>query len=213
MPDLKLNKEEEILFRKLSTPAKIQDYLNSIPSNSEPDGDTCRSPRAVIRSKSAHCIEGAMLAAAVMWYQGRKPLLLDLKANDNDLDHVVAPFVVHGRWGAVSKVNHGVLRYREPVYRDVRELVMSYFHEYFDNATGKKTLRSYSLPFDLSRFGTAWVTAENDVWEIANGLDEARHIKLLNQGMIRRLRKADPIEIEVGRVVEYPAKRYPRKKA
>lgn len=201
-----LDVQETLLFRRLDTPARIQDYLNSIPSNPEPDGDTCRSPRFVIRTNTAHCIEGAMFAAAVLWYHGRRPLLLDLKANDHDADHVVALFKEEGRWGAISKVNHGVLRYREPVYRDLRELAMSYFHEYFNNDTGKKTLRSFSQAFDLSRFGAAWITAEGDLWEIANSLDESRHEKLLTRGMISRLRKAEPIEIELGKILQYGKK-------
>lgn len=198
-----LTETEAKLFNKLNTPAKIQDYLNSIRSNKEPNGDTCRSPRFVVRTKRAHCIEGALLAAAVFWYHGQRPLLLDLKANSRDVDHVVALFKIAGFWGAVSKVNHGVLRYREPVYRSIRELVISYFHEYFNNSTGDKTLRSYSGPFDLSKFGTGWLTAEGDIWEIANALDESRHYNLLTRSMICGLRKADPVEIEVGSILEF----------
>ena len=105
----------------------------------------------VLRAGKAHCMEGALLAAAILEFHGHKPLLLDLRSTSEDLDHVVALFKQNGYWGAISKTNHVVLRYREPIYGSVRELAMSYFHEYFlDN--GKKTLREYSVPVDLGKF-------------------------------------------------------------
>ena len=147
-------KEFEI-FKKLDTPVKIQDFLDAIRINFEVKRETCRSPLMVLRHKEAHCMEGAMLAAACFWYNGQRPLLLDLKTmvrprspQEKDDDHVVALFKENGRWGAVSKTNHAGLRYRDPVYKTVRELALSYFHEYFlDN--GVKTMRSYSAPFSL----------------------------------------------------------------
>ena len=137
---------EERVFKKHSTPAKIQDYINSIPINYEKSGETCMSPRLVLEKRLAHCMEGAMLAAAILEYHGHKPLVMDLRTiKPHDNDHVVALFKERGKWGAISKTNHAVLRYREPVYLTVRELAMSYFHEYFlDN--GLKTLREYSVP-------------------------------------------------------------------
>src|SRR5512142_217167 len=143
--------EERRAFRRLDSPRKVQDFLDAVPMNFCEDGDTCMSPRRVLRENRAHCLEGAMFAAAAFRTHGRPPLVLDLEATDDDHDHVVALFRERGRWGAVSKTNHAVLRYREPVYRSVRELALSYFHEYFLD-DGRKTLRRYSDPVDLSRF-------------------------------------------------------------
>lgn len=199
-----LTKDEEKLFKKLNTPAKIQDFLNSISYNFEHHGETCRSPREVLRAKCAHCLEGAYLAAAVLWYHGEKPLLLDLRSTKHDLDHVVALFKKDGYWGAISKTNHAVLRYREPIYKTLRELVLSYFHEYFLNSDGTKTLREYSKPFDLSKFGGEWITDTEDLWEIGAALDDAPHFPILPSGMsTKSLRKAEKVEIEAGKLVEY----------
>ena len=109
------------------------------------------SPRFVIKNKTAHCMEGALLAAAVLEFHGAKPLVMDLRSEDHDFDHVVAVFKQFGHWGTVSKTNHAVLRYREPIYQSIRELAMSYFHEYFDGK-GRKTLREYSRLFNLRYF-------------------------------------------------------------
>jgi len=144
-----------------------------------------------------------MLAALAFRLHGQRPLVLDLTSAAPDYDHVVALFQRHGCWGAVSKTNHAVLRYREPVYRTLRELVLSYFHEYFDD-TGYKTLRSYSRPVDLSRFdGQGWMTDENDVWYVESYLYKVRHYPLLSRGQIATLRKAHPKEIEAGEIVEW----------
>jgi hypothetical protein len=210
MPNLKPNRfgyttKEQAVIARLSTPAKIQDYLNALSINFEPDGDTCRSPREVLRTKRAHCLEGALFAAAVLWYHGQQPLLLDLKAAAHDYDHVVTLFKQHGRWGAISKTNHAVLRYREPVYATVRELALSYFHEYFDHS-GKKTLRSFSRPFSLKRFGTSWITDSDDLWEIGAALDGATHTPIAPPSQLKKLRLADPLEIEAGKLTEYKEK-------
>ncbi|MDP3731184.1 MAG: hypothetical protein Q8R34_01670, partial [bacterium] len=122
-----LTKEEIKLFKKLNSPRKLQDFINAIPANFEKRGETLMSPRRVLRENKAHCLEGAFLVAAVLWFHGEKPLLLDLKTTDCDFDHVVALFRKGGCWGAISKTNHAVLRYREPVYASPRELAMSYF--------------------------------------------------------------------------------------
>ena len=120
------------------------------------------------------------------------------------MDHAVAPFLCRGRWGAVSKTNHGVLRYREPVYRDVRELAMSYFHEYFLD-DGRKTLREYSATFDLSRLGDAWLTAD-DVTDAVIALDDSRHFRIASAAVMKKFRLADPIEREMGKIVEWRKK-------
>ena len=201
-----LTKDEGKLFKKLNTPAKIQDFLNSISYNFEEGMETCRSPREVLKVKCAHCLEGAYFAAAVLWYHGEKPLLLDLRSTQHDLDHVVALFKNDGYWGAISKTNHAVLRYREPIYKTLRELVLSYFHEYFLNTTGVKTLREYSKPFDLRKFGNEWITTDEDLWEIGALLDDAPHFPVLPPGMkTNMLRKADQVEIEAGKLTQYPS--------
>lgn len=202
-----LSAAELRVLQKLNTPKNIQDFLDTIPMNHEPEGDTCLSPRRVLRERRAHCIEGAMLAALALRVHKRPALLMDLKATNNDFDHVVTLFQEDGCYGAISKTNHGVLRYREPVYRTLRELAMSYFHEYFLNDSGKKTLRSYSVPVDLSRFDAiGWMTNEEDVWEIPMALEDARHIPLLTPKHIRNLRAADRIERKMGKIIEWPKK-------
>jgi len=157
----------------------------------------------MLRERRAHCIEGAMFAALAFRVHGQKPLVLDLASAWHDLDHVIAPFQQHGCWGAISKTNHVVLRYREPIYKTIRELVLSYFHEYFDQK-GFKTLRSYSAPVDLSRFDKrGWMTNEKPNWFIADYLSEVKHHALLTRSQIATLRKADPIEIKAGELIEW----------
>jgi hypothetical protein len=167
MRAFRFSKEEESFLRKLDSPSKIQDYLDSLAFNFEKKGETCMSPRRTMREKKAHCIEGGMLACTAFALQGRKPLLLNLKVDKPDDDHVVALFKENGYWGAVSKTNHAVLRYRDPVYKTIRELAMSYFHEYFLVSNGRKTMRGFSAPINLRRFGTKWATSEEDLWNVA----------------------------------------------
>lgn len=202
--DFGFNKEELKILGRLNTPVKVQDFIDSLKINFEDDGETCMSPRQVLKSRKAHCIEGALLAAVALKLHGYKPLIVDLKTSHDDFDHVIAVFKKENRWGAITKTNHAVLRYREPVYRDIRELTMSFFHEYFLNSNGKKTLRSFSQPLDLSRFDKkGWMTSEENVWFIADYLDKIRHTNILTKKMIKGLRKADPIEIKAGKLVEY----------
>ena len=201
-PRFNLTKEEQRIFERLNSPSKIQDYLNTIPINFEKKGDTAMSPRRVLKEKKAHCLEGAMFASAVLWYHGKKPVLLDLKSTKEDYDHVVAIFKEDGRYGAISKTNHAVLRYREPIFRTIRELALSYFHEYFNNK-GIKTLRSYSKPFSLSKYGHAWITATEDLYEIGAELDDIKHFPILTKSNIKKLRTADKIEIKAGLLTEY----------
>lgn len=198
-----LTEKEEGILRKLDTPKKIQDFINQIPINFERNGDTCMSPRRVLRENKCHCIEGAMLAALALRMHGREPLVVDMTASKTDFDHVIAVFKEHGKWGALSKTNHGVLRYREPVYNSIRELVMSFFHEYFDDK-GKKNLRSYTMPVNLKKLDKKnWITNEKNIWFVPNYLIKAKHYKILNRKQIHNLRKADKIEIKIGKVVEW----------
>jgi hypothetical protein len=201
-----LTTAEETLLKKLSSPAKIQDFLDTLIINYEAKGETCRSPRRVLRDRTAHCMEGAMFAALALRIHGQKPLLLDLRSRRGDDDHVVALFRMRGYWGAISKTNHAVLRYREPVYRTIRELALSYFHEYFlDNGT--KTLREYSAPFDLSQFDDkSWMTSEKDLYYITRALDRSRHFFVAPASTFKGLRKADPIERAAGKLIEWDKK-------
>jgi len=200
---LGFSEEELTVLRKLSTPIRIQDYLDALPINFEKHGETCLSPRGVLREKKAHCIEGALLAATAFYVNGEKPLVLDLKALRPDDEHVIALYKRNGYWGAISKTNHATVRFRDPVYKTVRELVVSYFHEYFLNSTGVKTLRSYSKPINLLRFGTAWMTAEEDVWNIPEALDRVPHYSLFPQQQAQHLRKATKLERKAGSLTEW----------
>ncbi len=202
--DFGFTKEELNVLLKLNTPKKIQDFLNNeIDMNFEENGETCMSPRRVLRERKGHCMEGAMLAAAALRLQGEKPVVLDLEAVKEDEDHVVTLFKRHEKWGALGKTNHYVLRYREPVYRDIKELVMSFFHEYFLNKNGKKTLRRYSNPVNLSRFDKFnWMTSEKELWMIPDYLAKVKHKGILNRKQIRGLRLVDKIEIEAGKIVD-----------
>ena len=192
------------VLKRLNTPAKIQDFLDALPQNHEPDGDSCFSPRLVLRHGVAHCMEGAMLAAVALRLAGQRPLILDLTSSNDDQDHVVALFKRHGCWGAISKTNHAVLRYREPVYRTIRELAMSYFHEYFLQSNGKKTLRSFSRPVDLSRFDKkGWMTSEEPVWYVPEYLCDVAHTAILSRGQIASLRPADTVERRAGEIVQW----------
>jgi len=196
------SKEELRVLKRLNTPRKIQDFINSLKTNFELKRETCMSPRMVLRTGQAHCIEGAIFAAAALKLQGYKPLLVDLEANKNDYDHVIAVFKKHGHWGAITKTNHSCLRYREPIYRNIRELILSFFHEYFLNSNGKKTLRKYSLPVDLSRFNKLnWETSEEDLWFIPEHLCKVKHHNIMNRAQIMGLRSADDIEKESGKLV------------
>ena len=192
-----LTKKEEAVLRKLKTPILIQDFLDKLPANFEKTGDTHFSPRRVLAEKKAHCIEGACLAAAALWLQGQPPLLLDLKTKLSDDEHVVALFKENGYWGAISKTNHSVLCFRDPVYKTVRELALSYFHEYFREKDGMKTLVSYSRPFDLRKLGSSWVTEKDDLWAIDDLLDKSRHYPLVPKKNQRHIRKATKIERRV----------------
>src|SRR5215470_14210939 len=174
-----LNKEELRLLRKLSDPEKIQQYLDDLPYNKEKEGETCRSPRLVMRNNTAHCFEGALFAAAALRIGGRPPLILDLAAVRDD-DHVIAVYRTNGHWGAIGKSNYSGLRYRSPVYRNLRELVMSFFEHYY-NMKGEKTLRAYSRPVSLARFDSIqWMTSEEPLWAIPEYLCTIQHTPIFN---------------------------------
>jgi hypothetical protein len=199
---LGLTRGEFAVLRRLRTPEKIQAFLYGLKQNFEQQGETCDSVRTVLRERRAHCIEGAMLAACALWIQGEPPLLLDLQAV-HDFDHVVALFRRHGRWGAISKTNGIGLRWRDPVYASLRELAMSYLHEYY-NKRDRKTLRTYSVAYDLRRVKPEeWVTAEDGAWDLIDKLEATRHYTLMTRAQARSLIRRDPFEREVGNLLQY----------
>lgn len=197
-----LSPAERRVLEKLDTPLKVQDFLDTLPINFEPGGDTIYSPRRVLRERTAHCVEGAFFAAAALAYHGRAPLLLDIQTVPHDDDHVVALFKENGRWGAISKTNHTILRFRDPVYKTVRELAMSYFHEYIVQ-DGEKTMRAYSRPFDLSKHGTGWVVDETDLVDLVVALDDSPHSPVAGRRAMKNLRHAQPIETKVLDITEW----------
>lgn len=187
-------KDEEKFLKTLNGPDKIQEFLDSVEYNPKYE---CRSPRWVIRKKSAHCFEGALFAAAALQYWGYKPLIVDMKAFNDD-DHVIAVYKENNHWGAVAKSNFTTLRFREPVYRNIRELVMSYFDFYF-NVFGDKSLRSYSLPLDLSRYGkNNWMTTDDDLEYLGDKLEQMKHFPIVTDKMVKNLKKASEIVLKAG---------------
>ena len=193
--------DERRLLSSLATPAMVQDFLDSIPYTVD---DRCRSPRGVMRDRTAHCMEGALFAAAALGFHGLGARLLDLRAVRDD-DHVITVFQRRGCWGAVAKSNFVGLRYREPIHRTVRELVLGYFDDFF-NTAGEKTLREHSMPFDLRRFDRrGWTTAEGDLCYIGDALDAAPHRAVMTPAQIRGLRAVDPRALEAGLLGSDPA--------
>jgi len=187
--------KDEIKFLKtLNSPDKIQGFLDSIDYNPNYE---CRSPRWVIRKRSAHCFEGALFAAAAMQFNGYQPLIADMKAFNDD-DHVIAVFKKNGHWGSIAKSNFTSLRFREPVYRSIRELIMSYY-DFFFNVSGDKSLRSYSLPLDLTRYNSQnWTMTDEDLEFIGDKLEKMRHYPVVDETMIKNLSKASETMLKAG---------------
>lgn len=181
-------------LRSLKDPFGIQRFLDAMPYHL---ADTAWSPRVALRENTAHCFEGAMLAAAALRVNGFKPLVFDLEA-ERDTDHVVAIYRVNGHWGAVAKSNFTGCRYREPVYRTLRELAMSYFEVYF-NLRKERSLRTFSRPVNLSRFDRMeWMTTEKALWFVSDYLYTISHYKLLRAGMAKRLHRLDDRSFRAG---------------
>jgi hypothetical protein len=185
---------ERTVLARLDTPFKVQGWLNSIAYDPAPG---TASPRRVMRERKANCFEGALFAAAAFRFHGRPPLVVDMRSWNDD-DHVLAVFRRNEAWGCVAKSNYTVLRFREPVYRSIRELMMSFFDVYF-NPIGQKTLRAYSVPYDVSRFDRmGWMTTEEDISDIGDALDKARHYRVLTPAQIRSLQITEPTLIKAG---------------
>jgi hypothetical protein len=174
-------------LRALKTPAGVQKFLDDLPYNLS---YTAGSPKKVLGDRTASCLEGGIFGAAALRVLGFPPLIFDLEA-EQDTDHVVAIFKLRGHWGAVAKSNFTGCRYREPVYRSLRELAMSYFNIYF-NLRGERTLRRYSRPVNLARFDHFnWMTTEKPIWFVAEYLCEIPHISLLTPAMEKSLTRVD----------------------
>ena len=208
--DLGLSASEFAILKRLDTPQEVQDYVNAIPINHEIGGQTILSVREVMRQRRAHCIEGAYFAACALWVHGEPPLVMHLDCDVSDFPHVVALFRRGGHWGAISKTNGTPLRYRDPIYRSLRELAMSYFHEYY-NKRGHKTLRSYSGSFDMRRIEPEhWVTSEKSCWTSHDRLAGLRHYPLISVRQARLLSRRDPFERRAAKLVQYPKPVAPR---
>jgi hypothetical protein len=181
-------------LRSLKNPYGIQGYLDDMPYHL---ADTGWSPRQVLRENTSHCFEGALLAAAALRANGYPPLIFDLEA-EHDTDHVVAIYRVGGHWGAIAKSNYTGCRYREPVYRTLRELALSYFDVYF-NLRRERTLRTFSNPVDMGRFDHLdWMTTEKPIWFVAEYLMTIRHSKLITPAMAKRLHRLDDRSFRAG---------------
>jgi hypothetical protein len=193
---------ERAILARLSTPERIQAFVDTLPANHEAGGETVLSVREVLRQRRAHCIEGAFVAACALWFNGRPPLVMHLDCDPADWPHVVALFRRGDTWGAISKSNHIGLRYRDPVYRSLRELAMSYFHEYCDRR-GRRTLVSHSAAFDLRRLDPAlWVTSEAPCWEAHDRLAALRHYPLVTARQRAALSRLDPFERKIARIAQ-----------
>jgi hypothetical protein len=183
------------ITRSLATPARIQAFLDETPYSDE---DRYRCPQSVLRDRKAHCFDGAVFAAAMLRRLGHPPLIVDLLPNERDDDHMLALFKVDGRLGAVAKSNFSGLRYREPIFRSLRELVLSYFEDYF-NAAGEKTLRAYTVSLNLARFDRQdWLARDETMDAIAEALDTIRKVPLITKRMEARLLPVDPLALKAG---------------
>lgn len=186
--------KERRKLRSLKHPYGIQKFLDGMPYHL---ADTAWSPRVALRENRSHCLEGAILAAAALRVNGFPPLVFDLEG-EADSDHVVAIYRQRDHWGAIAKSNFAGLRYREPVYRSLRELAMSYFEHYF-NLRGERSLRTFSHPVNLARFDRLeWMTTEKPVWFVAGHLCNIRHHKVLRPGMAERLHRLDDRSFRAG---------------
>ena len=193
--DREVSAEERAIVNGLTRPAGIQAFLDSIPYSTD---EFYRCPLRVLRDRTAHCFDGAVFAAAALRRIGHPPLILDLLSNGRDDEHLLALFKNHGYWGAVAKSNFAGLRFREPDYRTLRELVMSYFEQYY-NLEREKTLRGYTGPLNLKRFDRLnWMTADETMEQIAQRTEEIRKVMLIDAEMEKRLSPVDERSYQAG---------------
>ena len=198
-----LPRDQAARLARLKTPERIQDFVNDLRWNHESHGPTARSVVDSLRHGEAHCVEAAFVAACGLWLAGEPPLLMDMGAARGDVDHVVALFRRHGCWGAISKSNSPFLRYRDPIYRSLRELALSLFPQYVKKR--RKTLRTYSVSFDLRRVESKlWVTHQGFCHDVVDALTASRHFAILPPGAERRLRPIDEIEARSNLLRDHP---------
>ena len=196
-------------FFRLKSPTLIQNYLDSLPPNFEISGESNLSPVDVFRKQTAHCFEGAVFAAAALAFHGEKPLIMDFATAYDDEDHTVALFKRGRNWGAISKTNHAVLKFRDPIYASPRELAMSYFHEYY-LWDGRKSMRAYSAPFDLSKYPPEkWITSGESLDWLMSRLSKTRYFPVVPKHFESSLRNASKVELNALKIVDFPD---PRKK-
>ena len=199
-----LTPSERRAFARLDTPQKIQDFLDRLPANYELDGDTVLSPRRLLQDRVAHCAEGALFAVAALIFHGQRAWLMDIQSLPSDHDHVVALFQERGLWGAISKTNHAILRWRDPIYKSARELAMSYAHEYCLPG-GKKSMLTFSRPFSLARYSPKhWVIADENLDWLMEDLDASPHVPVAPAKAMRKRRRTSKIELLAQEVVEWP---------
>jgi hypothetical protein len=195
--DQHLSKSEYQVLGSLKTPAKIQAFLDDLEYSTE---ETYRCPLRVLRERMAHCYDGALFAAAMLRRIGYPPLILEMLPNSRDDDHLLALFQKERHWGAVGKSNFVGLRFRESVYRTVRELVMSYFEQFY-NLEREKTLRGYTVPLNLRSFDRhGWMIKDEPLRWIAEKLDRTRRVRLLTPKMVRNLSLLDSRAYQAGLV-------------
>jgi hypothetical protein len=199
-----LTPAERRTVARLSTPQKIQTFIEKLPPNFELRGETYMSPRRALKARTVHCAEGAVLAAAALAYHGQPAWLMDIRALPSDQDHIVTLFKQRGLWGAISKTNHAVLRWRDPIYRSPRELAMSYAHEY-NLDFGKKSMLAYSKPFSLMRYAPKrWVIADENLDWLMEALDESPHEPVAPAHALKRRRRSTRVELKSQDVTEHP---------
>ena len=190
-----LTGRERSRIDRISSPHGIQELLDSLAYST----DACyRSPLRSIRDGRAHCYDGAVLGAALLRRIGYPPLILNMFANGRDDEHLIAPFLRRGAWGAVAQSNVVGLRYREPIHRSIRELIISYFEQYFNTAS-EKTLRKYTRPINLAQFDRQhWMSDDRAMDLIADRLEQLRRVPILSRGMIAGLARVDPLSYRAG---------------
>jgi hypothetical protein len=202
-----LTPAERRVFARLDTPQKIQAYLEKLPPNFELGGETYMSPRRALKARTVHCAEAAVLAAAILIYHGQPVWLMDIRALPSDQDHIVTLFKQRGLWGAISKTNHAVLRWRDPIYRSAREVAMTYAHEY-NLDFGKKSMLAYSRPFSLTHYAPRrWVIAEEDLDWLMDALDDSPHEPVAPPHALKRRRKSTRVELKSQDLTEHPVPR------
>jgi len=179
----------------LDSPIKIQSFLNTLPYSAD---EFYRCPLRVLRDRKAHCFDGGLFAAMALRRIGHSPLILELIPNARDDDHILALFKKFDHWGAVAQSNFTGLRYREPVYRSLRELVMSYFEDFF-NAAGEKTLVGYRTPINLKAFDRLdWMTSDAGLETLSTDMDRYRIVPLITPEMAAGLAPLDERSLRAG---------------